>query len=140
MASETVTLTLPESLLERARRLARRTRRPVDEVLVEALSSALNGDDVDVRALRDAIDQLAYLNDAALWQAARATVPVALRERLEALHSKQQREGLDASERAEVGSLEQLYQDTILVRARAAALLKGRNYDVSDLTQFEAVE
>jgi hypothetical protein len=140
MTSQTVTLTLPDNLLDRARRLARRSRRPVDEVLVEALTTALPGDDTDVPALRSSIGQLAYLNDAALWQAARATVPAEQRERLEALHHKGQRTTLNDAEREEMETLERLYQDTVLVRAQAAVLLKQRQYDVADLTQFEAVE
>ena len=140
MTSHTITLTLPDSLLERARRLAYRSRRPVDEVLVEALTTALPGDDADVPTLRSSIAQLAYLNDAALWQAARATVPAEQRERLEMLHHRQQRTELSDAEREEVEALEGLYRDTVLVRAQAAVLLKQRHYDISDLTQFEAVE
>ncbi|MCE7929644.1 MAG: hypothetical protein DYG91_14290 [Chloroflexi bacterium CFX7] len=140
MTSQTVTLTLPDSLVERAKRLARRSRRPVDEVLVEALTTALPSDDTDMPALRASIGQLAYLNDAALWQAARATVPAEQRERLETLHQKQQRTSLTDDDRAEMEALERLYRDTVLVRAQAAVLLKQRHYDVSDLSQFEAVE
>ncbi len=140
MATHTITLTLPEALLERARRLARRSRRPVDEMLVEVLSAALPGDALDVGALASAIGQLAYLNDAALWQAARATMPEAQRQRLEALHHRQQGNGLADAERTEMESLEQLYRDTLMVRAQAALLLKQRKYDISDLSQFEAVE
>jgi len=38
--------------------------------------------------------QMAYLNDAALWQAARSSMTVEQRERLQFLHDKQQREAL----------------------------------------------
>ncbi len=43
---------------------------------------------------------MAYLNDAALWQAGRATMTTEQRERLEALHDKHQREGLTPDEQA----------------------------------------
>jgi len=43
---------------------------------------------------------MAYLNDAALWRAGRATMTAEQRERLEALHDKQQREGLTPDEQA----------------------------------------
>jgi len=140
MATQTVTLTLPASVIERARRLARRARRPVNEILVEALSTALPGDDTDASTLRSSIGQLAYLNDAALWRAARTTMAVDQRQRLEALHHEQQRRSLDQAERDEMEALERLYRDTVLVRAQAAVLLKQRNYDISDLAQFETVE
>jgi hypothetical protein len=80
------------------------------------------------------------MNDAALWQAARSTMPSDQRERLEELHHKQQREGLTTVEQEEVLKLEELYSETVLVRAQAAVLLKQRKYDVSDLTQFTPLE
>ena len=79
---------------------------------------------------------MAYLNDAALWQAARATMSAEQRDRLEALHHQQQRQGLTAEEQAEEQALLALYRETLLVRAQAAVLLKQRGYDVSDTRQF----
>ncbi|MCC6551866.1 MAG: hypothetical protein IT372_02440, partial [Polyangiaceae bacterium] len=58
------------------------------------------------------------------------------RARLEELHDKQQRSGLDAAERAEEQALLDLYHETLLVRAQAAVLLKQRGYDVADPDQF----
>ena len=83
---------------------------------------------------------MAYLNDAALWQAARSTVPPELRKRSEHLHTRQQRAPLTDAEQDEMERLEQLYRDTLLVRAHAALLLKQRNYNVTDLTQFTPLE
>ena len=62
------------------------------------------------------------------------------RERLEALHDKQQREGLTAEEQAEEQALLALYRETLLVRAQATVLLKQRGYDVSDPQQFAPLE
>lgn len=87
-------------------------------------------------SLRAALAQLAYLNDAALWQAARSTLLPAQRERLEELHDKQQREGLTTEEKKEDQALLALYHEMILVRAQAVVLLKQRGYDVSDPRQF----
>ena len=80
---------------------------------------------------------MACLNDAVLWQLARATMPQTLAARLEELHHKQQREGLTEEEKDEEQQLANLYRDTILVRAQAAVLLKRRGYEVNDLAQFE---
>lgn len=85
-------------------------------------------------------DFLASLDDAALWQAARAMMPVAQRERMAELHDQQQRDGLTATEQEEAQALLALYRETILVRAQAAVLLKQRGYDVSNLKQFEPLE
>jgi len=80
-----------------------------------------------------------YLNDAALWQAGRATMTAEQRERLEALHDKQQHEGLTPEEQAEEQALLSLYRETLLVRAQAAVLLKQRGYDVSEPLQFASL-
>jgi hypothetical protein len=59
------------------------------------------------------------------------------RERLEALHDKQQcGEPLTNAECIEEETLLILSRETLLVRAQAAVLLKQRGYDVSDPTQF----
>ena len=86
--------------------------------------------------LRAALAQLAYLNDAALWRAARATMTAEQKTRLAMLHHKQQSQGLNPQEQKEEQALLKLYQETLLVKAQAAVLLKQRNYDVSDPTQF----
>lgn len=46
------------------------------------------------KQLQAALAQLAALDDVSRWQAARSTMPEPRRERLEELHSNQQREGL----------------------------------------------
>lgn len=83
---------------------------------------------------------MAYLNDAALWQAARATMTVEQRERLQNLHDKQQREKLTVEEQAEEQALVSLYRETILIRAQAAIILKMRGYNIADPEQFAPIE
>jgi hypothetical protein len=79
---------------------------------------------------------MAYLNDAALWQAARSAMSSDQQERMESLHHKAQREGLTHTEKEEEEQLLKLYRDTLLVRAQAAVLLAQRQYDVSDPAAF----
>lgn len=54
------------------------------------------------------------------------------RVRLEALHGIKQRRALTGEEKA----LLRLHQDTLVVRAQAAVLLKQRGYDVPNPEQF----
>jgi hypothetical protein len=82
--------------------------------------------------LKSALAQLAYLNDAALWQAARSTMPSGQRARLQTLHELKQQRALEDRERTEEAALLRLYRETVLVRAQAAVLLKQRGYDVTD--------
>lgn len=136
MATLDVTLSLPEPVYDQLRRVAEQTGRSIADLLAEAAIAAAPALDASDGALRAALAQMAYLNDAALWQAARATLSPAQRERLEELHDKEQREGLTAAEQAEEQALLALYRETMLVRAQAAVLLKKRGYDVADPQQF----
>jgi len=136
MAVQPITLNLPKAVYEQIRRAAKKAQRPVEQVLVEAITAVAPVVDTTSEKLRTALAQMAYLNDAALWQASRATMSVEQRVRLETLHYQQQRQGLTAEERAEEQALLALYRETLLIRAQAAVLLKHRGYDVTDPQQF----
>ena len=136
MTVQAVTLNLPEAVCRQIRQAAEKVGRPVNEVLLETVTAVAPVIGTGPEDLRTALAQMAYLNDAALWQAARTTMTVEQRERLEALHDKQQREGLTPDEQTEEQALLSLYRETLLVRAQAAVLLKQRGYDVSEPLQF----
>lgn len=131
-----ITFRLPESVYERIRQIADRLRRPVDDVIAETVTAATPLAEGTSERIRSALGQMAYLNDAALWQAARATVPPSQRERLSALTEQRERGPLTPEEEVEEQALLSLYRETLLVRAQAAVLLKQRGYDVADPKQF----
>lgn len=140
MSAQTIQVELPEAVYQQIRRAAEKTHRPFNEVLIEAVSAVAPVMEMPPSPFRTALAQMAYLNDAALWQAARATMTVAQRERMEDLHERQQRAKLSLKEQEEAQALVALYRETILVRAQAAVLLKQRGYDVSDPSQFQPIE
>lgn len=140
MAVQEITLRLPTEILEQIARAAAQAQRSVDDVLVEAVIAVAPTAGTLAGNAQSALAHLAYLNDAALWQSARATMSVDQRQRLEDLHDKQQREGLTAEEQSEESALLDLYQGTLLVRARAALLLRQRGYDISDPGQFTPLQ
>ncbi len=140
MSAQTVQLELPETVYQQIQRAAEKAHRPLNELLVEAVSAVAPVMEMPPSSFRNALAQMAYLNDAALWQAARATMTASQRERLEELHDLLQHAGLGEAERNEEQQLLALYRETILVRAQAAVLLKRRGYDVSNLKQFEPLE
>lgn len=136
-----VTLSLPDSIYQQIKLAAEKAQRPVDDVLNEAVAAAAQLASITRgRGGREAIAQMAYLNDAALWQAARAAMTAEQRARMEELHDQKRERGLDAEQTAEEEALLALYRETLLVRAHAAVLLKQRGYEVSDPTQFEPLE
>ena len=81
----------------------------------------------------DELDQVAFLTDAELWQAARTHLNSADRNRMEGLLQKQQAIGLQPDELTEAEMLADRYDRTLLVRAKAAVLLKERGHDVASL-------
>lgn len=139
MSVQAITLNLPESVYAQIRRAAERIQRPIHDIMVEAVAAVGPVADTATQKLHSVLAQMVYLNDAALWQAARATMGTEQRKRLEALHDKQQRQDLTAEERVEEQALLALYDETILLRAQAAVLLQQRGYDIADLSQFAPI-
>jgi hypothetical protein len=140
MSVQSVTLSLPKTVYERIRQAAEKIQRPIDEVLTEAVAAVAPVMEITSEKMRSELAQMAYLNDAALWQAARSTMTAGQRERLQCLHDKQRREALTSEERTEEQSLLALYRETLLIRARAAVILQLRGYNVSDPEQFAPLE
>lgn len=81
------------------------------------------------------LTQLDYLSDDDLWQAARVQLSQAETDQMQALTLKQQQERLCPEEQKTAQSLTHRYRRTMLIRAKAAALLKKRGYDISSLKQ-----
>lgn len=79
------------------------------------------------------LTQLEQLDDAAVWQAARSRMAPEAAERLQELNAKRQRQGLDPSEMQEKETLILQYEWAMLIRAKAAAVLKQRGHDISVL-------
>lgn len=80
-----------------------------------------------------AVEALEGLADEELWQLARMTMSREASQELEALHLKQRDDGLSEVEDAARAKLIQEYEQTMLIRAQAAKLLKDRGHDVSTL-------
>lgn len=136
MPTHPVTIDLPENVYSQIQIAAKRTDRSVAQILAEAVIAMSPVLESDSEQMKAALGQLAFLNDAALWQLARNNLTQVQQHRLEELHDKQQRVGLSPNEQQEEQALLKFYRETQLVRAQAIALLKQRNYDVSDPTQF----
>lgn len=133
MTVQSVTLNLPSALYDQLKRRAEQARRTVEAELLEVVATAVPVADELPSDLAEAISPLALLDDEALWRAARSHLPTETAARLESLHLKRQREGLTEAETQALSGLVRQYERSMLVRAQAAALLKQRGYDVSEL-------
>jgi hypothetical protein len=102
---------------------------PVD-VVVQVPATGGDGLPADLAA---AVASLGLLTDEELWQAARGRLADEASARLAELNDLRQRAGLSAAEAAEADALARQYEWAVLIRARAAALLRARGRDVAGL-------
>lgn len=135
MTLHPVTIELPDAVYERLCRKAEQAHRTVQDELLDVVEAAVLADDKLSPEMEERLASLAVLDDTALWDAARTTIPAETSEELEQLHFKRQREGLTESEAQRAAQLLGQYERAMLVRAQAAALLKERGHDVSSLVR-----
>ena len=130
MATETVTVQLPESLYRTARRVAEATRQPLETVLQVSIAHALPPlDDVSVDRAAE-LAALALLDDGALWREARAALDDAEQTEMHALLDSQGRRELATAEAARLDELLQSYGLLTVRKAHAYLLLARRGYRV----------
>jgi len=135
MTQQAVTIQLPSGLYHQIEHRARRLQRSVEDELVSALTAVLPTLDDVPADVTEAMAQLAFLDDDELWRAAQTTLPSRDADRMQALMLKRQRDGLTAPEQREAERLAQRYDRMMLIRAQAAALLKERGYEITELRQ-----
>jgi|SRR5947209_6508105 len=159
MPSNSLTVTLPEPLLDRIRGRARRSKRTVEaevvQILSEAVAAGRNGpangatgkkSRADHRKTTDpegdalppdieaAMAGVQSLDDRALRKALKPLMTKGQADRLAEPNRQAQDEGLSDTEEAERDRLLHVYNKSVLVRGAALAELKKRGVDVSDLT------
>lgn len=133
MTNRSVTIQLPDDIYERLRQQAQDTRSTIEEQVVRAVAATMPPTGLPPE-LEAELDRLSSLDDQSLWNAARSTLPLRASRRLATLHDKVQRgEGLGERETREEEDLIQQYERVMLIRARAAVLLKERGQDISSL-------
>ena len=122
----TITLTLPERIMEQAQQAAAALQRPVDEVLSDLLVAVLpTMQDVpdDMQAV---LIRMTWLESQELWRIAREQMSAAVQEQLQQLTHLQGQRPLTPDEQAQLDALRQDYGRMTLLKARAYALLSLR--------------
>lgn len=136
MAVETVLVRVPHELLTHFEERAQRTRRSVEEEIVEAMATSAREDDALPADVAAAVASLDTLSDDHLWETARDShLSPAAAAHLEELNHKRQREGLTGDEQQMVEALLQQYERLLLVRAEALVRLKERGRDIAPLLE-----
>ena len=101
--------------------------------LVDVVATAMPEQEELPNGLNLELAELEYLDDEALWQAARSRLAAQMARRTAKLHHKRQREGLTEIEVRTLADLVRQYERAVLIRVQAAVLLKQRGHDVSKL-------
>lgn len=130
--SQAITINLPDNVYQRVRRTAQVLQRPVEEFLLDAVTTALPLLDDLPPELVDDMAALAVLNDTALWRVARDMLSPSAQERLDLLLDEKSQGTLTSEGQRELDRLLNEYERLVLARAQAALLLRQRGYDVSD--------
>jgi len=133
MSAPSITLQLPEPLYRQLQARAKRRNRNIADEVLDVLTGAAPATEVLPDDLEQIVAQLAFVNDAGLWQAAQSRMPVEAATRLSDLNAKDQRVGLTMLEYQDRDLLIHQYERAMLVRAQAAALLKQRGHDITQL-------
>lgn len=133
VSTQTITLQVPDELYARLRHRAAQSHRSVEAELVNVLAEAVPGGDELGPDLAESAAALAHFDDDELWAVARGRFPDDISCELQALHDKQQQSALAKHESERSDELCLQYERFMLMRARAALLLKERGRDVSSL-------
>ena len=129
---QTFTLNLPNLLRERIRRLAHKFQKTEQDILLDAISTALPPLAGVAPQLADELAELTFLNDAALWRIARSTRPEERYNQMDGLLARKGQGKITATEQQALEELVQQSQQLVLKRGQAAVLLQHRGYDLSN--------
>jgi plasmid stability protein len=133
MVEEVIQVHLPEELYHQIEQRAHRMRCSIEDEMVAILAAALpTMEELPADIIVD-LEHLGLLNDDELWQTARTSLPLADADRMQMLLLKRKRQTLTPEEQREAEHLLDQYDRCMLVRSKAAQLLKERGQDISSL-------
>lgn len=141
---ETITLHLPENIIQPLERTMRATNQPLEQLLLTALQTALPPLDGLPPDIITDLEALELLDDDVLRRVLLEVVPDNIQQELSDLLARQQATSLNAMEQARLAELQKQADLVMLRKARAAVLLRFRGHrlptlaELSRLTGFAA--
>ena len=133
---QTITLTLPDDILQPAQRVAQATKQSVEELLVTALQAALPTLEGLLPDVVQHLVTLESLDNQTLSRVMLETVPLDQQHQLHDLLIRNQARALTDSEREQLALLQQQADLVMLRKARAAVLLRFRGKRVPTLAEL----
>ena len=134
--SVSVTLQVPPAVFRLAQRTAKVTSRPIEQVLVDVITSASPITDDLPSEMQSEVEALAQLSDDELWRFARSTFPVTKRREYDRLLEKNSDGTLTSAERHRLSELRIESEKLMLQKAHAYALLKWRGHTLPPLNKI----
>ena len=133
---QTITLTLPDNVLQPMQRVAQATKQSVEELLVTALKAALPTLEGLPPDIVPPLVALESLDDQTLSRVMLETVPLDQQHQLHDLLIRNQAGVLTDAEREQLALLQQQADLVMLRKARAAVLLRFRGKRVPTLAEL----
>ncbi len=131
MPAQTVTLTLPETLYERAKETAQAVDRSLELVLTQSIALSLPALETDLPPdVRSELVALPLLSDDELWTIARSIMDERQQDRLQYLAEAQKHRSLTLAEQSDLTQLMDEAERVMLRKAEAYRLLARRGYRV----------
>ena len=126
------TIAIPQTLYEKARRLATQTSQQVEDVICTRLEGALDQPLLDLPTdERAELQAMSYLSDDPLWTIAREQMQPALQESMSQLMEKNSQGTITEDETRALSALVERGQRLTLRKSQAMKLLLDRGYSVS---------
>lgn len=127
VSDQTITISLPEAVYQRARYTAEAAKQSIEEVLTATLAATLPDVEGAPAEMQEEMARMTWLDDQSLWAIARSHLARRQEERLTYLTSLQTQRALTPGEATEIETLRQEYGRVTLRKARAYALLSMRS-------------
>jgi hypothetical protein len=132
MTMSEYTISIPNSLYEKAQRLAKQTSQSVDDLICTRLEGALDQPLLDLPSdERAELHAMSYLSTDALWTIAREQMPPDLQHAMSQLMEKNSQGTITAEEFRDLSALVERGQRLTLRKSQAMKLLLDRGYAVS---------
>jgi len=130
MNSPAITITLPDPIYHQIKQQSQLMQRSVAEQLVAVVIDYSQTERLD-NDIELELAQLEFMTVQEIRQAAQLTVSPKQSQFMQELVEKQQREGLSVSESQQAQQLSHFFNRVMLIRAKAAFLLKQRGYYIT---------
>lgn len=122
------TLTIPEAVYRRARRIAEETSQPVEQLLIEHLKNLPEPLPSLLPDEQAELDALKHLSDDALWTIAREQMPEDIQAQMQVLMDKNSLGTITAEEYHVLEGFVERGNRLMVRKAEAAGLLMERGY------------